>query len=246
MPTFEELQTQATGQNTPPTTDVPETTWAEPETTAPAHAEFYLPEYSTQQILEYFSEVVLNVEYTDGTGDSTLVQKWMAPIYYRIYGTPTDEDLSVLDAFFTQLNQISGFPGIYAAEDSVPENLSIRFAEPAAFFAEFSEILGGEDAYGATQFWYYTPTNEIHTAHIGYRTDLDQVTRNSILLEEIVNTLGITDTELRTDSIVYQHSNDNIALSDVDWILLKLLYDPAIQCGMDIDSCFAIIQQLYY
>ena len=238
VPPVEVPQTEAT-VTTPSTTEPP-------ETIVPAHAEFYLPEYSTQQITEYFNEVVLNMEYTDGTGDATLVQKWLTPICYRIYGTPTDEDLAVLDALFAQLNQVSGFPGIYAAADGVPENLSLNFLEPSAFFAEFAEIVGGEDAYGATQFWYYTATNEIHTARIGYRTDLDQVTRNSILLEEIVNTLGISDTELRTDSIVYQHSNENTVLSHVDWVILKLLYDPAIQCGMNADSCSAIIQQLYY
>jgi hypothetical protein len=204
-PTTEEPQTEAT---TPPTTV--------PETTLPAHAECYLPNYSIQQISEYFNEVVLDMEYTDGTGDATLVQKWLSPIYYRIYGTPTDEDLTVLDTFFAQLNQIAGFPGIHAAAEGIPENLSLSFLEPAVFSENFSEIVGGEDAYGATQFWYYTATNEIHTARIGYRTDLDQTTRNSILLEEIVNTLGISDSELRTDSIVYQHSNDNLTLSDVD------------------------------
>ena len=66
------------------------------------------------------------------------------------------------------------------------------------------------------------------------------------MLEEIVNTLGITDTELREDSIVYQYSNDNLCLSDVDWLILKLLYHPRIECGMDADQCEAVIRELYY
>ena len=107
-------------------------------------------------------------------------------------------------------------------------------------------MLQGDYATGATQFWYYTNTNDIYTARIGYRTDISQEERNSILIEEIVNTLGITDTVLRTDSIVYQYSDENLALSDVDWIILKLLYDPAIRCGMDFDSCSRIIPELYY
>ena len=107
-------------------------------------------------------------------------------------------------------------------------------------------MLQGDYATGATQFWYYTDTNDIYTARIGYRTDISQAERNSILIEEIVNTLGITDTVLRTDSIVYQYSDENLALSDVDWIILKLLYDPAIRCGMDFDSCSRIIPELYY
>ena len=214
--------------------------------TAPTHSKLYLPEYSTQQIFDYFEEVVLHTEYSTGTGNSSLVQKWNEPLRYRIYGNPTEDDLAVLMDLFAQLNEIAGFPGIYAANDEELENLTISFLEPESFISSFSEFVNGEDAYGATRFWYYTATNEIYTAKVGYRTDTDQTTRMSILIEEIINMLGLSDTVLREDSIVYQYSNSNIALSDVDWIILKMLYDPAIQCGMDADSCSAVIQELYF
>ncbi len=216
------------------------------ETEKPEHTELYIQGYTTEQILEYFEEVVLNMEYTDGTGDATVVQKWGVPICYRIFGNPTEEDMSVLNTLFSQLNEISGFPGIYAAADGEPENLAIRFLDQNAFSDTYSEVVNGEDAYGAAQFWYYTDTNEIYTANIGYRTDIDQETRTSVLLEEIVNVLGLSDTVLRTDSIVYQYSNDNTALSDIDWLILKLLYNCKIQFGMDIDNCREIIYELYY
>lgn len=240
IPTY----TQPPAGTTAATTETP---WEETEpTTRPLHSELYLPDYTIEQILVYFEEVALRMEYTDGLGDATLVQKWAAPIRYRIYGNPTQEDWAVLEDLFTQLNEIPGFPGIYAAADDEPENLTLSFLSPEAFTISFSEAINGEDAYGAAQFWYYTDTNEIHTANIGYRTDIDQTTRTSILVEEIVNVLGLSDTELRTDSITYQHSNENTALSEIDWLILKLLYDPAIQCGMDFDKCSPIIQQLYY
>ena len=174
------------------------------------------------------------------------MQKWIDPIYYRIQGEPTEEDLAVLNDFFAQLNEVPGFPGIHAATEQDPVNLTIGFWDQETFDAEFFDMLQGDYATGATQFWYYTNTNDIYTARIGYRTDISQEERNSILIEEIVNTLGITDTVLRTDSIVYQYSDENLALSDVDWIILKLLYDPAIRCGMDFDSCSRIIPELYY
>jgi len=212
----------------------------------PEHCEFYLPQYTAEQITEYFNEVVLAVEYSDGTGNPSLVQKWLCPITYKIFGNPTQEDLAVLKALFVQLNQIPGFPGISPAPEGTVENLSFSFWPPEAFRNSFSSVVNGEDAYGATQFWYYTATNDIYTARIGYRTDIDQNTRNSILIEEVINTLGITDTVMREDSIVYQYSDDNTKLSDVDLVILKLLYDPAIQCGMNSDECAAVISQLYY
>lgn len=247
LPTHEPTTTQtATEDVTTTTLPVPETTGKETEPTAPAHSELYLPEYTAQQILEYFEEVVLHVEYANGTGNTALVQKWKEPILYRIYGNATQEDLAVLEDLFVQLNAVPGFPGIHAAGEDEVADLTLGFMTPEELRSAFSSILNGEEAYGATQFWYYTATNEIYMADIGYRTDIDQLTRNSILIEEVINTLGITDTVLRTDSIVYQYSDENLTLSDIDWVILKLLYDPGIQCGMDYDSCSEIIQQLYY
>ena len=252
--------TKPTAQSSEPTTEptenssVPTTEVTEPEETAtpttaptePPHSALYLPQYSQEQMLTYFNEVVLNVEYSDGIGDATLVQKWSNPIYYRYHGNPTDEDKAVLENLFAQLNAIPGFPGIHETDSIYLENLSLNFLNPQDFRDSFSDVVHGEDAYGATQFWYWTATNEIYDARIGYRTDIDQITRNSILIEEVINTLGITDTVLRTDSIVYQYSNENLALSDVDWVILKILYDPDIQCGMGATACKEVFQRLYY
>ena len=246
------LQTEAYTEVTVPAemitepTETAETVPMMTEAVRPVHSDLYHPGYTLEEMQEFFAEVVLDVEYSDGTGDSTLVQKWVEPIRYRFFGMPTREDRAVLDVFFDQLNEIEGFPGIYPAGEEETENLRISFLPPDVFRSSFSGAINGEDAFGATQYWYYTDTNDIYSARIGYRTDLDQTVRNSILLEEIVNALGISDTLLREASITYQHTNENLVLSDVDWILLRLLYHPDIHCGMDAQQCASVIERLYY
>lgn len=215
------------------------------ESLAPLHSDLYIQKYTEQQIFDFFEEVVLNMEYSDGLGNTALVQKWNEPIHYRIKGIPTEQDLKVLNDLFLLLNQIEGFPGIFEAQNE-PENLTISFLDLESFSNEYSDFLNGESAFGATQFWYYTATNEIHTARIGYRIDISQDVRNSILIEEIINMLGISDTVLREDSVVYQYSDANTALSDVDLVILKLLYDPNIKCGMDINACKKVVEALYF
>lgn len=230
-----------------PQTSTPETTVppaTAPPTTAPAESLF--PDgIALEDVITWFDEVVLHMEYSDGTGDASLVQKWRFPIRCRIYGDPTEEDLEVLEEFFTQLNEVPGFPGISFAADGDFENLSLCFYGPDQFREEFSAAVHGEEAWGAAQFWYYTDTNELYEARIGYRTDIPQLDRNSILLEEIVNCIGLTDTVLREDSIVHQYSNSNLELSTEDWLILKLLYHPDINCGMSAEECHAIIEELY-
>ena len=237
-------KTEVKKDSTTPSSDNPTTSYQDSsKTPTPSHSELYLPNCSQQQMFDYFEEIVFHMEYS--TGNSSVVQKWNEPLCYRIYGTATQKDLEVLTDLFAQLNKVDGFPGIYAADDE-QENLTICFLEPEDFNISFSACINGEDAYGATEFWYYNATNEIYTARIGYRTDIDQTTRVSVLIEEIINMLGISDTVLREDSIVYQYSNDNVVLSDVDWVILKLLYNPKIKCGMDADSCSDVFKKLYY
>ena len=71
-------------------------------------------------------------------------------------------------------------------------------------------------------------------------------TLSQYLNSEIINALGVTDSVLRPDSIVYQYSNATTALSEIDWLILKLLYHPEIRCGMDAEACAAVIQTLYH
>lgn len=246
--------TAFSGESTTAATEyitVPETLTTQPEPVQtepppPEHSALYLPQVSQEEMIRYFNEVVLSIEYSTGSGDPTLVQKWTCPIQYTISGDATQEDLVVLRSLFDALNEIEGFPGIYEATELSPANLTIHFMDSDALQLAFSDILHGEIADGAVQFWYHTDTNEIYSGRIGYRTDIDQSLRNSVLLEEIVNLLGLNDTILREDSIVYQYGSNITALSDVDWVILKLLYAQEILPGFSESQCRPILEQLYY
>ncbi|MBQ4565744.1 MAG: DUF2927 domain-containing protein [Oscillospiraceae bacterium] len=238
VPTTEAPTTEA------PTTEAP--TETEPPETEPLHSPLYLPDYSVEDVITYFNEVVLTVEYNNGDGDPSLVQKWLSPIYYRIQGEPSEQDLAVLEDFVAQLNRIPGFPGMEEVSHGESlSNITIYFVEREPFEEIFSDVVHGDFANGAVEFWYYTDTNEIYSASVGVCLDVGQESRNSILPEEIINMLGITDTVLREDSIVYQYSDENTALSDMDLLILKLLYSPEIRCGMTAEECEAVIRELY-
>ena len=216
------------------------------ESKGETHSDFYSENYSVEDVICYFNEVVLQTEYGTGTGDSTLVQRWDTPICYQIVGDAATGDRKVLENLFAKLNQIDGFPGIHEAKENEEPNLHIYFEGREAFDERFMEFLGGEYADGATRYWYYTDMNNIHTGIIGYCTDMPNENMKSVLLEEVVNCLGLGDSTLREDSIVYQYSNETKELSEMDWLILKLMYNQRIRCGMDIKECEEIIRELYY
>ena len=224
-------------------TEAPTEVPTEPPTTAPLHSEFYIPELDVEDLILYFNETCLDAEFVN-SGDATLLQKWDDPIYYMIHGDATEEDLAVLESFMTWLNGIEGFPGFVPTEEDFMSDLNIYFCTEQELLDRLGDNFYGTD--GGVVFW-YDGNNVIFDATICYRTDLDQEIRNSVILEEIYNGLGpVQDTWLREDSIIYAGYSTPQALTEIDELILRLLYHPLMQCGMNAEECAAIIRELYY
>lgn len=236
-------ETDAEGPTEEPTEAPTEVSTEEP--TEVPHSELYVPGVSQDKIVAYFNEVVLDMEYTTGDGDASVVQKWERPISYRIEGVPSHRDAQSISTISKQLNAVEGFPGIRAAT-GLEQNVTIYFLHDEEFKTQFSHVIEGETADGAVQFWYYNDTNAIYSGRIGYRKDAAEEIRDSVIPEELVNLLGINDTTLREDSITYQNGSEVTELSAVDWVIIKLLYNPKIHCGMTATECETIIRELYY
>lgn len=209
----------------------------------PEHSALYISGVSPEDVILYFQEVCLNAEFIH-SGDPAKLQRWETPIRYLCIGAYTDADKVTLDTFTLWLNTLEGFPGIEETLDPSLANLRIHFVGAQEHLALMGEHFSGTD--GAVTFW-YSGDDEIYDAVISCRTDLDQQTRNSVILEELYNGLGpINDTQLRPDSVIYSEFSEPQWLSRTDELILKLLYHPQMQCGMDLAACEEIIRQLYY
>lgn len=235
-------RTETTDAPTETTATPTETTVAPAETTLPLHSRFYIPGVEVEEVIDAFNEVVLAAEFVNG-GDPSVLQKWEQPIVYGLNGAPTQEDLAVLGGFCGWLNSIEGFPGIRQSVGLEEVNLRIHFCEEPELRLIMGENFFGVD--GAVTFWY--DYNVIYDAVICYRSDIDQYTRNSVILEEIYNGLGpVQDSDLRTDSIIYSGYSVPQSLTPMDELILRLLYHPDMRCGMNARECEAVIRTLYY
>lgn len=227
----------------PPVTEPPVTEPPVTEPPEPLHSDLYIPGFSADDVIRYFNEVCLDAEFSSGPGDSSLLQRWETPITYYIHGTPTEKDQQVLTDFVSWLNTIPGFPGMRQVLSEDSANTQIYFCTKQELIDRMGSNFSNAD--GAVTFWY--DQNVIFKAEICYRTDIGQYVRNSVILEEIYNGLGpVQDTTLRTDSIIYSGYSTPQKLTAMDELLLKLLYHPALSCGMNAEQCAAVIRTLYY
>lgn len=229
-----------TATTVPAVTTVPPT--VAPPSTAPVHSELYIPGLETEDVIRYFNEICLDAEFVN-SGNPNLLQKWNAPITYWINGNTTAEDLSQFQGMVDWLNTLEGFPGMQQADAAWQANMTICFCTEQEMLDLLGDQFYGTD--GGVTFW-YDGENRIYDAIICYRTDLSQHVRNSVILEEIYNALGpVQDTQLRPDSIIYAGYSEPQALTQIDELLLKLLYHPRMHCGMNQAECEAVIRQLY-
>ena len=234
--------TTGTNQGTiPATTEATTKPAAQPEPAT--HSPLYISGVETENVIRWFNEVVLDAEFVN-SGNATVVQKWDGSISYALLGTPTDADRAVVSNMAATLNGISGFPGMYETSNPDNANLKIYFVTES----EMLEILGNNfsGCDGGVTFW-YNGNNAIYKGDICIRTDLDQYVRNSVIQEEIYNGLGpVQDTDLRSDSLIYSGYSTPQQMTQVDLLIVKLLYHPDIKCGMSATECEKVIRKLYY
>jgi len=206
------------------------------------HSKLYISGVSVEKVIEYFNEVSLDAEMVND-GDPSKLQKWVEPIYYFLNGDYTDEDLKVLNNFTNWLNSLEGFPGIYQTKDFNRANLKIYFGDKNRMIDIMGNDFSGLD--GGVTFWY--DDDKIYDARIFCRTDIEQEVRNSVIIEEIYNGLGpVQDTDIRTDSIIYSGYSYPQEMTEIDELILKLLYSPKMLPGMNSLKCESVIRELYY
>ena len=201
--------------------------------------------YTVDEVVTYFQEVVHYSEYSYGSGRADVVHKWEKPIYCQLNGNYTEEDRRTVQEIFYKLNQIEGFPGIYFSPDEQTTTVQIYFYDEATMLQEFGHLINYEAADGLMTYWYSNSTNAIVQADVCCRSDVPQTLRNSVIVEEIFNMLGMpNDTETRTDSILYQYGSSVTEPSELDWLLTRLLYDARMLCGYDREQSRDVIRIL--
>ena len=81
----------------------------------------------------------------------------------------------------------------------------------------------------------------------GIATDVtDQKARNHLIQEEFIGALGLlNDHFLYSDSILYQPWTTVQQPSEVDWLMLNILYSPRLSPGMDKNKIHGVLTEAW-
>ena len=154
----------------------------------------------------------------------------------------TEADHIIFEQLVTALNKIPYFPGMSHAQDKEDTNLVIRFLEDDEYnHYSYQHVSEYSDGYATC--WFHS--NYYWYGEIGIRTSISQNTRNAVILEEVIQSLGLlNDSYLHEDSIFYQGFNEPQWPTDLDFLLVKLLYHPEIKPGLTYPHCVPLIRRI--
>ena len=210
-----------------------------------ADGRIFTGELSRERIIEFFLDVVMKVEY--GDNDSFRLRKWTDPISVYPSGEENDFDRSMETRLFDTLNEIQGFPGISRTEDAAEATTTVTFLDPESYEIYRKDYVNEENTGGFCTAYFYTATDVYHSAVIGIRSDTDDTERGSVILEELLQSLGLmNDSYLDPESIFYQGFNEPEWPTELDWILVKCLYHPDMKCGMTAEEVTEVLEHILY
>ncbi len=219
------------------------------------------PPYSNDQVLRNFLSIALRAEAADDVGPDggIAISKWRDPIRYRLVGARTRDRVQIA-ALSDHLAALTGLD-IREAGEVERYNMDIRFIPPEGRAAEMRELLAtqwlgprvarlaeGWRDYEIDRCFALTtrdPTTGVTgTAHVFIKDELPLVWRETCIIEEMAQSLGLLNDDPRANPSIFNDDGAYQALTTHDELLLRILYDPRIRSGMHRDSVQPLAERI--
>ncbi len=203
-----------------------------PVTVAPRTGGYTAPE------IDYLQAIAFGFEYG---GAAAVIRKWGVNPRIRVFGTPTTEDMAVLEDVISDLNLLMEEVQVELV-DSDP-TVEVHFAP----IAQFPSILPSyvEGNWGYFSVW-FDGASRIYKSVVLLASDVaDQEDRNHLLREEVTQMLGLAkDSGAYPNSIFYQGWTTTQSYDPIDEALIEMLYRPHLFPGVGYRQAVDVLRTL--
>ena len=190
------------------------------------------------------------------------LRKWTTPIRYRLTDQITSQDIQHVTRLSTRLEARTGL-SIAPAADQTPNmiirilsaqdraQLVQRFTEqstPSPLAELFLTWAGAPNWPCAGEIYFSGPESdarfEIALAVIYIRDEVRGLSRQACFEEEIAQSLGLVRDDPTVRPSIFNDDEEYALLTRHDELLLQMLYDPALEPGMDRVTATPIVARL--
>ena len=193
----------------------------------------YLKQKYSVEVINYFYETVF---FQDQVGRKDTLYKWRKDIYFWIDGEFYPNDITNVENTITKLDSLQLPINMYLVTDSSLANIFVCFGD-YHYLERKMGLNNYEPFVGIGRLTDYSPY--VESAIIGIASDAKRykrisetdsiILRQSILLEEITQCLGIIGDSWRyPNSIFFEGENYMSSLSIIDKCVVQLLYETSI------------------
>ena len=190
----------------------------------------------SQDDVDYFSSIAFGTE--DNPSDTRL-SKWTGDIKVKIIGSPTDEDMKMINYTFSELNK--NLNGITISLDDSNPNMKIYFVPQSDFSNYIPSYVSGNEGY--FNIW-WNSDKAIYKSTIVISTDTTQNARSHLIIHEITQSLGLgMDSNKYSDSIFNELPSETTQYSQRDITIIKMLYQNNLKPGMSKQKVLQILEE---
>jgi len=170
-----------------------------------------------------------------GNDAGSVVRKWNNDVLVHVHGALASEDRQYLAALMNDIDGVIASRRIAFSQDMSSANINIHVIPRD----QFTDVLPGTSEIEnnqATSYWLkWNADSEIHDATILIDGNLGGTRLRNQLVRLIVSSLGINQSSPDDRASIFT-SVFNTRLSAQDENMLRLLYDPALECGTTRDE----------
>ncbi|MCX4190499.1 DUF2927 domain-containing protein [Methylophaga sp. OBS3] len=203
-------------------------------------------------ILDSFKRIALSSEYLDHTPQ---LRKWQSPIRFQFHHDVGDAELheKLSNIHLTHLSTITGHQ-IEPVSNSHSANLQIIFTEESTILSylgtrqHLSPELAKQLSRNSVCIANLTANQRGEIQHAVVLIPVNRARAHAKLLacivEELTQVMGLPNDDAAVFPSIFNDLSHDDFLSGLDYILLKLLYHPALKPGMGEQESEAAIRQV--